>query len=307
MKTVTDLFEQHLGAHEYNGIVETIQRWFYGYLYKASWCATSMSYFMDQLGLLDQIGGKNENVCLMMQATERAHKALKKGVFLYRDDIKPGMNIPRGTIVFNLYSGKPMTTTSSKHVTSVYESFDWTPSGKYQALGGNQGDEISIKTYNRGNVYAIYIPDYEQEDETHKTLKRTSPTMKGDDVTELQIDLNNLGYPSDDYRPLEIDGSYGPKTEQAVKRFQKATGLEVDGVCGPKTWAEIERQLNADPKYVRILTDVYIRLGPGTNFKTKSILRTGAIVVYSIVEKGWAYLPKWGGWITTKKEYVKLI
>jgi hypothetical protein len=38
---------------------------------------------------------------------------------------------------------------------------------------------------------------------------------------------------------LAIDGSYGEKTETAVKAFQKSKGLAVDGKCGPNTWAAI--------------------------------------------------------------------
>lgn len=32
-----------------------------------------------------------------------------------------------------------------------------------------------------------------------------------------------------------IDGSFGPKTDSAVRRFQKDNGLAVDGLCGPNT------------------------------------------------------------------------
>ena len=33
-------------------------------------------------------------------------------------------------------------------------------------------------------------------------------------------------------------GFYGPKTEEAVKEYQKMRGLASDGVCGPATWRE---------------------------------------------------------------------
>lgn len=36
---------------------------------------------------------------------------------------------------------------------------------------------------------------------------------------------------------LKDDGDFGPKTEAAVKTWQKANGLKDDGVVGPKTWA----------------------------------------------------------------------
>jgi hypothetical protein len=34
------------------------------------------------------------------------------------------------------------------------------------------------------------------------------------------------------------DGVFGPKTEAAVKAFQKKHGLATDGIVGPKTWSK---------------------------------------------------------------------
>lgn len=36
---------------------------------------------------------------------------------------------------------------------------------------------------------------------------------------------------------FDIDGVFGPKTEDAVKQVQQGAGLVVDGVVGPLTWA----------------------------------------------------------------------
>jgi peptidoglycan hydrolase-like protein with peptidoglycan-binding domain len=38
---------------------------------------------------------------------------------------------------------------------------------------------------------------------------------------------------------LVVDGVFGPKTEAAVKHFQKGAGLVVDGKVGPLTWAAL--------------------------------------------------------------------
>jgi peptidoglycan hydrolase-like protein with peptidoglycan-binding domain len=38
---------------------------------------------------------------------------------------------------------------------------------------------------------------------------------------------------------LVVDGVFGPKTEAAVKDFQKGAGLVVDGKVGPLTWAAL--------------------------------------------------------------------
>ena len=52
----------------------------------------------------------------------------------------------------------------------------------------------------------------------------------GDAVRTIQIKLSNWGYFSG-----AIDGIYGPKTEEAVKYFQRKNGLTADGVVGPAT------------------------------------------------------------------------
>ncbi|MEK8107881.1 peptidoglycan-binding domain-containing protein [Micromonospora sp. M12] len=58
----------------------------------------------------------------------------------------------------------------------------------------------------------------------------------GADVRQLQIRV--AGWAG--YRDIvENDGSYGPKTAAAVKRFQQAYGLRADGIAGPQTYAKL--------------------------------------------------------------------
>lgn len=42
-----------------------------------------------------------------------------------------------------------------------------------------------------------------------------------------------------EFLKITADGDFGPKTESAVKSYQKKHGLTVDGVVGPKTWAHM--------------------------------------------------------------------
>ena len=53
-------------------------------------------------------------------------------------------------------------------------------------------------------------------------------------VRELQRRLTRAGY-----SPGPVDGRYGPRTEQAVVRFQAARGLSVDGIAGAQTLAHL--------------------------------------------------------------------
>ena len=45
---------------------------------------------------------------------------------------------------------------------------------------------------------------------------------------------------ADGYSPGPIDGRYGPRTSDAVRRFQAAHGLHVDGVAGPRMFRELK-------------------------------------------------------------------
>lgn len=52
-------------------------------------------------------------------------------------------------------------------------------------------------------------------------------------VPALQVALVALGY------PVAVDGSYGPRTEAAVRDFQSRVGLDPDGIAGPRTQAAL--------------------------------------------------------------------
>jgi N-acetylmuramoyl-L-alanine amidase len=54
--------------------------------------------------------------------------------------------------------------------------------------------------------------------------------VRGDDVTNLQDRLHELGY---DAGP--VDGVFGPDTERGLRAFQRDYGLTSDGTCGPAT------------------------------------------------------------------------
>jgi hypothetical protein len=63
----------------------------------------------------------------------------------------------------------------------------------------------------------------------------------GVDVSELQAGLNfHVRSPA---KPLNPDGTFGPKTEARVREFQKLAALKPDALVGPNTIAAIYRQI----------------------------------------------------------------
>lgn len=65
--------------------------------------------------------------------------------------------------------------------------------------------------------------------------------VKGDEVTKLQQRLKELGYYTGD-----VDGAYGPGTQEAVLLFQTQHGLAADGIAGEGTRSALYSS-NAQP------------------------------------------------------------
>ena len=66
--------------------------------------------------------------------------------------------------------------------------------------------------------------------------------MRGTEVKKLQQDLTNKGYST-----KGIDGIFGPATESALKKFQKANNLKADGIVGPATRKALNSKVAAKP------------------------------------------------------------
>ncbi|MFC1620849.1 peptidoglycan-binding protein [Candidatus Omnitrophota bacterium] len=57
-------------------------------------------------------------------------------------------------------------------------------------------------------------------------------------MKQIQAALQNAGFD-----PGAIDGKAGPRTQQAIKEFQRTKGLKIDGKVGPQTWTELGKYL----------------------------------------------------------------
>lgn len=78
-------------------------------------------------------------------------------------------------------------------------------------------------------------PYYE---DTDRILKLTTPLMQGEDVENLQLELQALGY----YKG-SITGYYDAMTQQSVRQFQSDHRLNADGVVDEPTWYQMARQI----------------------------------------------------------------
>lgn len=65
---------------------------------------------------------------------------------------------------------------------------------------------------------------------------RPGHMLRGDDVSALQLRLNELGFDAG-----RSDGIFGPATDRAVRELQRSTGEEPDGIVGPSTLRALER------------------------------------------------------------------
>lgn len=128
-----------------------------------------------------------------------------------------------------------------------------------------EGDILVTKT--KGHTVVVLTDG----DKAYFVTEAAEPTLKkgdkGSEVRKLQDNLNkviNAG--------LQVDGSYGQKTYDAVAAFQTKYGLTVDGCYGPKTAAKMIDALNGNApvvtKPVKIATYTLKKGTKGSNVKT---------------------------------------
>jgi lysozyme len=101
-------------------------------------------------------------------------------------------------------------------------------------LPGYYGNLDLDKAYISAEEWQMYARG---EIETQPCSEPFPLLKKGDHneyVRHWQMFLNLNGYACGN-----ADGIFGPKTEAAVKKWQKNHGLKADGIIGPKTWASL--------------------------------------------------------------------
>lgn len=131
----------------------------------------------------------------------------------------------------------------------VIAKFGIAPTSYYQGFGKDGPDEGDSPVEERIENHAKRVEKSIREqcaalkDELPAELARKPvplPTLRQGvsdrvNVEAMQAALNLHGARP----PLVCDGSFGPATGHALRKFQGARKLVPDGVCGPATWAEL--------------------------------------------------------------------
>ena len=101
--------------------------------------------------------------------------------------------------------------------------------------------EKSTKTYQQES----YSRDYDYDD-TWSTDSYEKPAKKAYSEPVMQLSQKQIqrALKSAGFYQGSIDGKIGPKTKEAIRKFQKANGLKADGIVGKRTSAELNEYLS---------------------------------------------------------------
>lgn len=162
---------------------------------------------------------KKQGLAISEEPTVGGVMVWKKGKILHSDGA--------GHVAFveKIKDGTVTTSESGWGYTKSYVTNKTRKKGK-----GNWG-QGSAYTY----LGCIVNPNIDPYEKPARILKKG---MKGEDVKWMQWAINRAGVKCD------IDGSFGAKTETALKSAQKIWGLSPDGSCGMLTQTKI-RELYA--------------------------------------------------------------
>ncbi|MBU3183055.1 peptidoglycan-binding domain-containing protein [Clostridium psychrophilum] len=108
----------------------------------------------------------------------------------------------------------------------------------------------------------------------------------GADVKKLQTSLVKLGFNSE-----PIDGVFGPKTDAAVRAFQKDYGLVVDGIVEKNTWAAIDKALQQKTYFGTLIYTVFrgdnlITIAHNFNSTLENVLKFNKISNPDLIKLG---------------------
>ena len=112
---------------------------------------------------------------------------------------------------------------------------------EYSDIDGNFGlkTQEQVKDFQQDNSLTpdeIIGPLTWAELPADPNTPRLARGSTGAAVSALQKGLQKFDVPNSPTDPGPIDGSFGPRTESAVRAYQTSRGLTADGIVGDQTW-----------------------------------------------------------------------
>lgn len=212
---------RHLGVKE---VPDGSNKTLFGVQYGTNgvaWCAIFVSCVFENLASLPLVFGKNAYTPVW-------------GKRFY--DKKQWGTVPRpGALVFFAWGTGTGRWKGIQHV-GLVEAVN--ADGTLVTIEGNVGNRVQRLRRSTRYVAGYGYPAYAAAVVPAPAPKARMPLLRrgsaGSAVRTLQAALNK-SFP----KLLVVDGIFGPRTDAAVRSFQKKRGLVVDGIVGPKTWAAL--------------------------------------------------------------------
>lgn len=239
---VVAIMESWIGRKESNGTHKTIIDTYNGHKplargykvkYTDEWCATAVSAAFIKAGLTDI--APTECSCAKMIELYKA-----KGRWKESDSYKPQ---PGDVIMYDWQdSGAGDNLGNPDHVGIVAS----VTGNTIKVIEGNKSEAVAYRTMTVNGKYirGYCLPNYASKatkaqnaapGEKEKAVAINLPTLqkgsKSAAVTALQQLLTAKGYSTQG-----IDGAFGPNTDSALRKYQKAKKLTQDGICGKNSW-----------------------------------------------------------------------
>lgn len=123
------------------------------------------------------------------------------------------------------------------HVGIVTDVLD---NGRFRTIEGNYADSVERvlrdMTYVRGFACFPFADDQPGQPPAPVGHPQIKVGSTGDQVRWMQTVISEHAGGN-----IEVDGQFGPQTQQRVQDVQRAYGLEPDGIVGPLTWGVMDR------------------------------------------------------------------
>jgi len=196
----------------YQGNPNKFSRWYFKDNKKHAWCGAFVDYVFKKDLKCDWLDG-----CSNFAYVPTIVKWAKTKGYWTTDFKKSSEG---DLVIYNWYPSKKDHYSHVGIVKKVKSSGITSIEGN--TTSGGKSNYVAEKSRAKKYIAGVVLLPYTEQYNLTRLLKKG---CKGDDVKQLQRTLGGLN----------VDGIFGDKTKDAVKKFQKENKIKVDGVVGKNT------------------------------------------------------------------------